>query len=328
MENYIADHCSNNEEFYSKDTFFKFALDSIATSAFGIEIDTFKDPNNVFCKMVKEVQRAEGSEAGSAWEMFKLMMTLTFPFTKPILPVDQFSKKGFSFLKKALLQTIAMRKSGSNKRRNDIIDLVIELGDHKQEAAAEDCEDQFERDASIDMADVKKDETDLEEMLVSNAFLLFVAALDTTSSSLTFAVHYLLKYPHLQDNIRDEITEVVGDSNEISFEQIQEMKYLEKFLLETLRNSHPFGNILERVCTKDYLVPGTQYTVRRGEVVNFSILYERTKDTSDKFYNAAEFDPENFSPSNNPDSFSALAFGQVGSQSVAIQSSDKYLWDH
>ena len=46
MENYIADHCSNNEEFYSKDTFFKFALDSIATSAFGIEIDTFKDPTH------------------------------------------------------------------------------------------------------------------------------------------------------------------------------------------------------------------------------------------------------------------------------------------
>ena len=31
---------------------------------------------------------------------------------------------------------------------------------------------------------------------------------------------------------------------------------------------------------------------------------------NDSFYNPLEFDPENFNPSNNPDNFSALAFGQ------------------
>ena len=44
--------------------------------------------------------------------------------------------------------------------------------------------------------------------------------------------------------------------------------------------------------------------------MNFTFLYERMKRTNEHFYNSAEFDPENFDPSNNPDNFSFLAFGQ------------------
>lgn len=165
--------------------------------------------------------------------------------------------------------------------------------------------------ANIDMSSVRKVDLDKEQVLVSNAFLLFGAALDTTSSTLTFAVHYLLKYPHYQDKIREEITNVVGEENNLTFESIQEMKFLDKFLYETLRNKHPFGHILERICTKDYLIPGTNYTVKKGEVVNFTMVYEKMKvENNSSFYNPAEFDPDNFDSSNNPDSFSFLAFGQ------------------
>ena len=132
---------------------------------------------------------------------------------------------------------------------------------------------------------------------------------DTTSSTLTFATHYLLKYPHYQEKIREEIKEVIGDEK-ITFEDIQSLKFLDKFLYETLRHSHPFGNILERECTKDYLIPGTNYVVKKGEVINFSCLYERMKEENDSFANSSEFDPENFDPSNKPDSFSFLGFGQ------------------
>ena len=137
-----------------------------------------------------------------------------------------------------------------------------------------------------------------------------MAALDTTSSTLTFVMHFLLKYPELQEKIREEINEVMGNSEKVTFEHVQEMKYMEKFILETLRRAHPFGQIFERECTKDYQIPGTNYVVRKGEIINFSLLYERMKMENDSFYNPLEFDPENFNPSNNPDTFSALAFGQ------------------
>ena len=88
------------------------------------------------------------------------------------------------------------------------------------------------------------------------------------------------------------------------------MKFMEKFLNETLRHVHPFAFILERICTKDYKIPGTNYIIKKGEIVNYSLVYEKMKRENTSFYNANEFDPENFDASNNPDSFSFLAFGQ------------------
>ena len=171
-------------------------------------------------------------------------------------------------------------------------------------------EDEFEADADIDLSEVKNVSVDHEKMLVSNAFLLFIAALDTTSATLTFCVFYLLKYPDIQEKLRQEILEVVGDEENLTFEHIQSMKYMDNVLYETLRKSHPFAHILERECTQDYKIPGTDYVVRKGEVVNFSFLYERMKESKSSFINPEEFDPSNFDHSNNPDHFSFLGFGQ------------------
>ena len=155
-------------------------------------------------------------------------------------------------------------------------------------------EDQFDKDAEIDVSNLKTSAMNFDEILVSNAFLLFVAALDTTSSTLTYVIHFLLKYPELHEKVRDELNEVVGSSDKITFEHIQDMKYLEKFILETLRKAHPFRHIFERFCTKDYQISGTKYVIRKGEIINFSLLYERMKLENDSFSNPLEFDPENF----------------------------------
>jgi len=312
MENYISRNTS--QEIDSKDLFFKFALDGIATSGFGIDINTFKDPNNIFCQMVKEIQRAPDSEAGSGWELFKFSMAMFFPIIGKVMKVPNVSPKGAGFLRNSLRKTIEMRRKAEVRgapKRNDILDLIIEVLQNKKENLGDsNYEDDFDRNAAIDLANVSNSEMDVEKTLISNAFLLFAAGTDTTSSTLSFAVHYLLKYPHLQERIRDEINENVGDKDEVTFEVIQNMKYLEKFLYETLRNSHAFTTIIERICTKDYEVPGTTYTIKKDEIVNFSIIYEKMKNESLSFYNGSEFDPENFDSSNNPDSFSFFGFGQ------------------
>ena len=162
-------------------------------------------------------------------------------------------------------------------------------------------EDEFEADADIDLSEVKNVRVDHEKMLVSNAFQLFTAALDTTSATLTFCMFFLLKYPDIQEKLRQEILEVVGDDENLTFDHIQSMKYMDNVLYETLRKSHPFAHILERECTQDYKIPGTDFVVRKGEVVNFSFLYERMKENNTSFANPDEFDPSNFDHNNNPD---------------------------
>eukprot|EP00092_Neocalanus_flemingeri_P034479 GFUD01037490.1.p1 GENE.GFUD01037490.1~~GFUD01037490.1.p1 ORF type:complete len:541 (-),score=159.18 GFUD01037490.1:552-2174(-) len=312
LEDYIANCSKQNIEIDAKDVFGKFALDGIATSGFGIESNSFKDPDNMFRRMVMELMRMPGSESGSNYEITKLVLKGLLPMIEYIVSVPNVSPKGALFLKDVLTKTIKHREN-TQTRRNDIIDLIIDQIDSKK--AEEDVnvfESEFEEDAALDMSNVKKtaDKFDKERTLVSNAFLLFIAALDTTSSTLTFIIHFFMKHPEVQEKARDEIMEIIGPKEKVTFDHIQSLKYLDNVIYETLRHAHPFAQILERECTKDYIIPGTDYVVRKGEIVNFSFLYERMRKENESFYNSGEYDPDNFDASNNPDTFSFLGFGQ------------------
>ena len=93
LEKFIENKSQEGKEIDSKETFFKFALDGIATAGFGIELDSFTDPNSVFVKMVKEIQRASGSESGSTLEMTKLILAINFPILKLFMDLPNFSRK-------------------------------------------------------------------------------------------------------------------------------------------------------------------------------------------------------------------------------------------
>ena len=312
LEDHVLKCSEKNEEIDAKDLFSKFALDGIATSGFGIDLNSFEDPDNTFRRMVNELMRAPGTKYASTYEMTKLVLKGIIPALQYIVSIPNFSPEGALFLKQSLQKTIKHRESSKTKR-NDIIDLIVDQIDNKKANENEvEFESKFEEDSMLDMSDIKDstDKLDKEKYLVSNAFLLFVAALDTTSSTLTFIIHFFLQRPEVQELAREEILDIVGTDKRPSFEQIQDLKYLDKVIYETLRHYHAFPQIIERTCTKDYKIPDTEYVVRKGEIVNFTFLYERMKRDNEHFYNAGEYDPENFDPSNDPDLFSFLGFGQ------------------
>ena len=87
MKLYLDNESKKNAEVDSKETFLRFALDGIATSGFGLELNTFDDPDSLFVKQVKEIMRAPGSESGSGWEMFKLILGAIVPLLKKIIRV-------------------------------------------------------------------------------------------------------------------------------------------------------------------------------------------------------------------------------------------------
>merc|ERR1712227_526205 len=160
LEEYISECADKNVEIDCKETFSKFALDAIATSAFGIEVDTFAEPNSVFKKMVNELERTPDSQSGSKWETFKLFLAFILPISKYFLDVEQISGKAMGYFHNVLLKTIEMRRNGSVKR-NDLIDLVIEQQEARESKGdntrgTEDIEDDYDKAASINMSDVKK----------------------------------------------------------------------------------------------------------------------------------------------------------------------------
>lgn len=60
---------------------------------------------------------------------------------------------------------------------------------------------------------------------------------------------------------------------------------------------------LQRTCTKDYPVPGTNFTIPKGMMVN-------VPPPAGCFKEQDKLDPDNWEPENNPNKFGFIGFGQ------------------
>ena len=112
------------------------------------------------------------------------------------------------------------RESGA--RRNDIIDIFMD-----------------ELDKPNDNGFFTTEE--LELGFVATAILFFFAGFDTTSSTLSVVMHALMYHPEVQDNVRREIEEVIGD-DELTAEHLKDLKYMENVIHESMRKYFLNGN--------------------------------------------------------------------------------------
>ena len=86
--------------------------------------------------------------------------------------------------------------------------------------------------------------------------VILVAGYDTTGSTLAYACYYLSKNPDAQEKLRNEIEDVQADpEKDFTYEEIQQMHYLDAVISETLRMYTPAPN-LQRVANRDYKLPG------------------------------------------------------------------------
>jgi cytochrome P450 len=76
-----------------------------------------------------------------------------------------------------------------------------------------------------------QDKTILKDELVN----LLVAGRDTTMSLLTFSFYMLSEHPDIEQRLRQEIYEKVGQTGRPTYDQMREMKFMRAFLNEVLR---------------------------------------------------------------------------------------------
>ena len=120
----------------------------------------------------------------------------------------------------------------------------------------------------------------------------------------------LAKNPEVQECLHAEIKEAVEEngSTNLDYNTIQNLPYLDQTIHETLRY-HPL-TILERKCTKDYKMPGTNLVIPKDMLVQIPAAALMRDPKLFPFPN--QFNPENFSSENRADRspYSFLGFGQ------------------
>ncbi|KRT82367.1 cytochrome P450 [Oryctes borbonicus] len=246
-----------------------YTTDIIGSCAFGLDCNSFKDPNAEF--------RTYGRK-----HMAPSFRTLLLQFSLFMLP-DKIAnllpiKVVRADIEKFFISTIRDvldYRTMNNSNRNDFIELFLEI----QEKAKVD---------GTKMMTV--------EEISAQAFIFFIAGFETSSTTMTFCLHELAFNQDIQDKLRHEIRETYKKNDgELTYDAIMGMKYLDKVINETLRKFPPVA-ILERVCSADYIVPNTDLTLKAGTKVFISALGLHR---DPEYYPEPErFDPERFSEEN------------------------------
>lgn len=161
----------------------KFTVDVIASTAFGIEVNSFKQPDNDFHRIAKKV-----TNFNSGINITKFLGFITMPKVMKKLDIKLFDKESCDFFQKAIHETMKVREQ-QGIIRHDMINLLIQAKKgqltHSKEAE-EKTADGFAtvEESQIGQAEHKRlwDDDDL----AAQAFIFFLAGFETVSVTKLF----------------------------------------------------------------------------------------------------------------------------------------------
>uniref|UniRef100_A0A8K9WTP7 Cholesterol 24-hydroxylase n=1 Tax=Oncorhynchus mykiss TaxID=8022 RepID=A0A8K9WTP7_ONCMY len=132
---------------------------------------------------------------------------------------------------------------------------------------------------------------DDEEIMLDNFVTFFIAGQETTANQLAFAVMELGRLPEILTKVKQEVDDVIGMKQEISFDDLGKMTYLSQVLKETLR-LYPTAPGTSRFIPNDIVINGIPIPAGVSCLFN-SYVCGRL----DKFFeDPLKFDPERFHP--------------------------------
>ncbi|XP_076657333.1 uncharacterized protein LOC143361644 [Halictus rubicundus] len=255
----------------AKQTFTIFTNDVIATSAYGISVNTLKDRDNEFYRVGTKISRSLGS-----LNIIKLILLRTFPRLSKMVGLTVFPPAAIDFIRKIIRETVKKREE-LGIVRPDMIHLLMQARDAQTE-----------------------NKISLDDM-VAQAFGFFIAGFDTVSTAMSFMTLELANHRDIQDKLREEVDCYLAEDNgEISYEALSKMEYLDMVVSETLRK-YPIIPFIDRVCVQQYELPPAapgykSTTIYPGQNLWFpaSALHYDPQ----YFPDPEKFDPERFSEEN------------------------------
>ncbi|XP_051169282.1 probable cytochrome P450 6a13 [Leptopilina boulardi] len=277
-----------------KDIIGRFTTDVISSIAFGLESNSLQNPDSEF--------RAYGLKTLIIHPL-KMITSLFASGILNILKVPLINKEVAHFFNNVFSDVIDYRRKHKTVRK-DFLNLLIQLMDHGE------VEDDEETKDSKKKSQLAKN-TDTIDMSTACAqsFVFFVAGFETSSSTTTYCLHELAVNQEIQEKLREEINYVLEDRTKLTYEDIQEMSYLDKVVSETLRK-FPILPILNRVCLKDYQIPDSNLCIKKGMNIIIPIL--ALQHDPNYFPNPEEFRPERFDSDEIAErqAFTYLPFGE------------------
>uniref|UniRef100_A0A8C2WHH9 Cytochrome P450 2K1-like n=1 Tax=Cyclopterus lumpus TaxID=8103 RepID=A0A8C2WHH9_CYCLU len=127
------------------------------------------------------------------------------------------------------------------------------------------------------------------EILVTTVGNLFAAGTDTTGTTLRWGLLFMAKYPHIQDQVQEELSRVVG-SRQVRAEDRMILPFTDAVIHETQRLANILPIALPHVTTTDVTFQG--FFIKKGTPVIpllTSVLWDETEWEKPQVFNPAHF---------------------------------------
>ena len=244
-----------------KDAFGRFTIDNIAACAFGSYCNSFADPHCPFAENMANLLGVRLLRLARAWAQTFLPHAIA-------KWVPDLTAKPSAFFEELVLKQIARRAEKPASTR-DFLQLLIDATDKSGRRVLSD------------------------DSVVKQSAMFVVAGFDTSATLMTFAAYCLALDQDVQQRLQQEVDEVLARHGGLTYESVQDMPYLDRVVSETLR-LYPPATRLERVCTRDYTLPGTDAHIPVGTLVFIPVF--ATHRNPELYPEPLKFDPDRFLP--------------------------------
>nr|UEN71143.1 cytochrome P450 4AV17 [Meteorus pulchricornis] len=238
-----------------------YTTDIVSSVAFGISNNSFDEPTPEF------YVRSRMQATMSVKATFRFFCLFFFPGLGKYFR-NSFFGENTDYFRSVFWSSMNAREK-AKVERGDIIDSLLKLKNGEQETNFK-----FEGDT-----------------LVAQSAIFFVAGLESSATTMSFALWELARHPQIQKRLRAEIHQCL-EKNGLTYESVNSMKYLMQVINETLR-FYPPAPLLDRVASEDYKIPDHDLVIKKGTVVYVPLpgIHMDPK----YFPNPEKFDPDRFS---------------------------------
>uniref|UniRef100_A0A336M7T9 CSON011744 protein n=1 Tax=Culicoides sonorensis TaxID=179676 RepID=A0A336M7T9_CULSO len=206
LKKYVLECEKTGEEIEIKDLMARYTTDIVASVAFGNEIDSINNPDEIFREMGRKIAGLSFKNA------FRLGATLLAPNLLKHSRMKAVDDDVEEFFIQLVKKNLDYRES-NNVSRRDFLQLMIQLRNTGSIKLTDDWDTKISKVKTMT----------LHEM-AAQAFTFYFAGFETSSTTMSFCLYELAKNPVILEKVQKEIDQILNRyDSEWSYESLQEM---------------------------------------------------------------------------------------------------------
>ncbi|CAL8086099.1 unnamed protein product [Orchesella dallaii] len=194
----------------------QFTTDVIATGVFGFNAGTVRNPNSTFATMVTRL---------ATMNQWKIALSMRFPSLFKLLGIEIIDMEAFTFFQNIVAQGLKARMSGDTTKRNDFLQMMVELKKGELKSDGKEELSSFEKDA--EMKAEKSSFVLTDDIINAQSVTFFFAGFSTTSNFLAFVFYCLAAHQDVQDKLREEVRKIVQKDGTFEYDAIGKLVYMD-----------------------------------------------------------------------------------------------------